>query len=414
MSRYQNRLSYRIKRAIVRFFTRGIPLLIVLILCAALVGVSVFVTYNKVMEKVGGEDEYKEAMRYIDIKDIISDNYIGESSREAMADSASAAMVAGLNDKWSYYMSADEYRTYQLYSSSEYSTIGMSIAPADSGGFQVVSVNYDSAAARAGLNAGMIITSVDGVDVRDYNVDEVRSLIRTKMNTSFVLGIGNRESIEVDCSAGYISSVTYRLEKTLAGYIQISDFEAGTAQDAINAIEDLLDQGALAFVIDLRGNAGGLYSEASALLDHILPTYDLFSEVDKNGNETVYKSDALSIDVPMCVLVNSGTFGCAEVFAAVLQEYQWATILGEQTTGNIQSQTTFDLEDGAAIRLSTKTYITALRKVDISNIGVTPDVIIYNSDESATGTTQGTLEGQEGTASVSADDQLMEALKLLS
>ena len=414
MSRRSNSLPKRIKKLIRGILNYGIPLKIVVILCALFAAAAIGITYYKVLDKVGGKDEYDEAMRYIYIKDIVCDNYIGEADRDAMADSASAAIVAGLNDKWSYYMSADEYRTYQLYSSGEYSTIGMAFSKDDSGGFMVDSVNYDSAAARAGLTAGMIIKSVDGTDVRNMNVDEVRTLIRSKMNSEFVLGFVRGDPITIDCSISYVSSVTYRLEKTMAGYIQISDFEAGTAQDAIDAIEVLLDQGAVAFVLDLRGNTGGLYSEARDLLDHLLPNYDLYIEVDKAGHEKVYSSDALSIDVPMCVLVNSGTYGCAEMFAAIMQEYSWATILGEQTTGNIQSQDTFDLEDGSAIHLSTKTYLTGYLRTDISNIGVTPDVITYNEDESATGTTQGTLEGAEGTSSVSDDTQLMQALKLLS
>lgn len=414
MSKKPSRLSVRIARSINKFFNRGIPVKIVLLAAVLIAGASIGITYMKTMDKVGGKDTYTEAMRYVQIKDILSDNYIGETDRDAMADEAAYAMVSGLGDKWSYYMSADEYRTYQLYSSGEYSTIGMAISKSDSGGFLVDSVNYDSSAARSGLTAGMVITSVDGTDVTDMNVDEVRTLIRSKMNTKFTLGIGRNDVIEVDCTSFYVSSVTFRLEKTLAGYIQIQDFEAGTAQDAIAAIEDLLAQGAVAFVFDLRGNAGGLYSEAADLLDHLLPNYDLFIELDKEGNEKMFSSDALSIDVPMCILLNKGTYGCAELFCAVMQEYGAATLLGEQTSGNIQSQTTFDLADGSAIHLSTKTYLTAYMKKDISNIGVTPDIITYNADESATGTTQGTLEGNEGTASTSDDEQLMQALKLLS
>lgn len=414
MSRRSNSLSNRIRRLIYKLFNFGIPFKIVVLLCVLLVGAAVGVTYYKVLEKVGGKEEYDEAMRYIEIKNIVCDNYIGEADRDAMADSASAAMIAGLNDKWSYYMSADEYRTYQLYSSGEYSSIGMAISKSESGGFTVDSVNYDSAAARAGLTAGMVINSVDGTDVRNMNVDDVRTLIRSKLNSVFVLGLAHGDDITVDCAVSYVSSVTYRLEKTNAGYIKINDFEAGTAQDAIFAIEDLLSQGAEGFVIDLRNNSGGLYSEARELLDHLLPNYDLFIEIDKTGNEKVYSSDAFSIDVPMCVLINSGTYGCAEIFAAVMQEYQWAQILGEQTTGNIQSQETIDLDDGSAIHLSTRTYLTGYLRTDISNIGVTPDIITYNEDESATGTTQGTLEGAEGTSSVSDDTQLMQALKLLS
>lgn len=413
MSRYTKRILRKILRFIINLFNLGIPLKIVLLLLIVFTGTAIGVTYSRVMNSVGGKDEYEEASRYIELKNIIVDNYIGEADRDKMADSAAAAMVACLSDKWSYYMSADEYSTYQLYSSDEYANIGISLKKKDSGGFEIISVNNDSVAAKAGLSPGMVIQSIDGVKVSDMNIDEVRTLIRSKMNTSFVIGLNGNNTVTIDCSSTYQSSVNYRLEKTMAGYVQIYDFEAGTAQDAIDAIEDLLFKDAESLVIDLRGNSGGLYSEAAQLLDYLLPNYDMFIEVDNKGKEKVYSSDGMCIDLPTVVMINSGTYGCSEIFAKVLQEYNKATILGEQSMGNVQSQETFDLDDGAAIRLSTKMYLTAMR-TDISNIGVTPDIIIYNSDPSTVGTTSGTTGGQEGTASTSEDEQLMEALRYLS
>ncbi len=413
VSKYTKRILRKVLRFIVGFFNLGVPLKVVLLLLIIFTGTAIGITYSKTMNSVGGKEEYEEAKRYIELKNIIVDNYIGVADRDKMADSAAAAMVSGLSDKWSYYMSADEYNTYQQYSSDEYANIGMSLKKNESGGFEVVSVNYDSAAAKAGLTPGMVIQSIDGVKVADMNIDDVRTIIRSKMNTSFELGLGGKNTITVDCSATYQSSVNYRLEKTMAGYVQIYDFEAGTAEDAIAAIEYLLFVDAESLVIDLRGNSGGLYSEAAALLDYLLPNYDMFIEVDNAGKEKVFKSDGMCIDLPTVVMINGGTYGCAEIFAKVLQEYGKATILGEQSMGNVQAQETFDLEDGAAIRLSTKMYLTAMR-TDISNIGVTPDIIIYNSDPSTVGTTLGTTGGQEGTSSTSEDEQLMEALRFLS
>lgn len=413
MSKYTKRMLRKVLRFIVGFFNLGVPLKVVLLLLIVFTGTAIGITYSKTMNSVGGKEEYEEAKRYIELKNIIVDNYIGVADRDKMADSAAAAMVSGLADKWSYYMSADEYSTYQLYSSDEYANIGMSLKKSDSGGFEVISVNLDSAAAKAGLVPGMVIQSIDNVMVSDMNIDDVRTLIRSKMNTSFEIGLSGKNTVTVDCSATYQSSVNYRLEKTMAGYVQIYDFEAGTAEDAIAAIEYLLFVDAESLVIDLRGNSGGLYSEAAALLDYLLPNYDMFIEVDNTGKEKVFKSDGMCIDLPTVVMINGGTYGCSEIFAKVLQEYGKATILGEQSMGNVQAQETFDLEDGAAIRLSTKMYLTAMR-TDISNIGVTPDIIIYNSDPSTVGTTLGTTGGQEGTSSTSEDEQLMEALRFLS
>lgn len=386
--------------------------LLVFVVC---ISGAVAYTYYTMLNNVGGKDDYDEAMRYIQIKDIIDESYIEEVDRKALGDYAAAAMVSGLNDAWSRYMSADEYKTYQLSSANEYQDIGISmIKDENGGGFQVIGVNASSPAALAGLTTGMYITSVDGEDITGYTLEEARTAIRSRMNTKFTLGFDRGNTIEVDCSSVYVSPVTYRLEKTEAGYVQISNFEAGSSQDAIAAIEDLLSQGASALCIDLRNNPGGLQTEVAAFMDYLLPNGVLFSVVDKDGNKDTVQSDGMCIQLPMCVLVNAGTFAEAELCAAVLQEYNWATILGEVTTGKTRTQEIITLSDGSALLLSTGSYITGNGNDISKNGGVVPDIITYNSDESATGTTQGTTGESTGTASTSNDEQLMEALTLLS
>ena len=411
-------LGTRLMNAVVNVLTAILNIRIrfkyVLLAFIIFVGGAIGITYKHMLDLVGGKDDFDEAKRYIEIKDVVEEQYIDEVSRQTLGDYAAAAMVSGLADKWSYYMSADEYKTYQLNSANEYSGIGMSIMKQDDGSFQVVSVNADSPAGLAGLGAGDVITAVDGEDITSMSLDEARKLIRSKMNGTFTLGLGRKNSIEVDCSSVYQSAVNYRLEKTEAGYVQILNFEAGSGDDAIAAVEDLLNQGAVALCIDLRGNPGGLDTECAKFLDYLLPNGTLFIETDKQGNEKVTTSDGMCIQLPMCVLVNAETFGEAEVCAAVLQEYQWATVLGEATTGKTRTQETIPLEGGSALRLSTGTYLTGNRTDISAKGGVVPDLILYNSDASATGTTDGTVGESTGVGASSNDEQLMQALKLLS
>lgn len=416
MGKILHRFLERIWFFVTGLLNIGISLKAVLLMLALAIGGTYAWVHSDMLKAVGGKEDYAEAMRYIEIKDLLDQRFIDQVDRKTMGDNASAAMVAGLGDSWSYFMTADEYRTYQLSSSNDYSDIGMSLVKDTSvGGFQVISIYPSSPAARAGVGTGMIITAVDGEKVKDYTTDQVRTLIRSKLNSKFRLEISNGQAnIEVDCSNANVEAVTSRLEKTGAGYIQIKNFEAGSGQSAVNAIESLMNQGAVSFVLDLRNNPGGLSSEVATLLDFLLPSGRIFSEVGKDGKEVITTSDGMCIQFPMAVLVNPGTFREAELCAAVLKEFQWATIVGEPTTGNTRSQETIALEDGSAIRLSTRTYLTP-NGIDISkNGGVVPDSIVYNSDESATGTTEGTTGGQDGTASVSADDQLMAALRYLS
>ncbi len=408
------RLLDNILDGISAFFNLGVRLKYVVALLILFTGGAVALTYNRMLNNVGGRSDYEEAMRYIAMKDLIEEHFIDPVDRDQMTDSASASIVAGLGDKWSYYMTPDEYKSYQLYSSNDYSDIGMSMIKYSEGGFQIVSVTPGTPSANAGLTPGMIITAVDDVSVLDADIDDVRVLIRSRLNTKFNITVGKKDTFVVDCSRTYSSPVSSRLEKTMAGYIQIKNFEAGSGQDAVNAIENLLSQKAVALCIDVRGNAGGLSGEVAVLLDYLLPSGELFSQVDKEGHRTVTRSDAMSLQLPMVVLIDSNTYGEAELFAAVLQERGWATLMGEATSGMTRSQETFELEDGSAVRLSTKSYLTS-NGTDLSLAGgVIPTTIIHNSDPNTVGTTSGTLGESDGTGTMSDDEQLIAALKYLS
>ena len=415
MGRILGRVLRRIGHFIHGFFSIGISLRAVVILLVLVGGGMYYWTYNSMLKRVGGKEDFDEAMRYIEIKDLLDEKFIDPVDRAALGQSAAAAMVAGLGDNWSYFMTADEYRTYQLSSSNDYSDIGMSLVKDETlGGFQVISVYPGSPAARAGVTQGMLITAVNGQKLSSYTTDQVRTLIRSKLNSNFQLEINNQYNLDVDCTNFNSNAVVSRLEKTGAVYVQIKNFEAGSGQAAVDAIEYFMAQGADSCVLDLRNNAGGLAEEVRILLDYLLPEGRLFSEVSKDGSIEVSNSDGMWIQFPMVVLINGGTFRESELCAAVLREYGRATIMGESSSGSTRSQETIPLADGSAIRLSTRSYLTP-SGTDISKVGgVVPDLIVFNSDESATGTTEGTTGGDSGTASISADDQLMTALKYLS
>ena len=398
-----------------RLFSLGIPLWVVLLLLVLGIFGAHTIARNEVIKTVGGKEDYAEAMRYIEIKDTIDQKYIDQVDRKSMGYSAATAMVSGLGDAWSRFLTDDEYKTYQLSSSNEYSDIGMSLVKDASGGFQVVTVYPDSPAAKSGVVIGMIIMAVDGESVTDLSTDEVRTLIRSKMSDKFTLTIpGMSDPLEVDCSTTNTEAVNYRLEKTGAGYVQIHNFEAGSGQACVDAVEYLLSQGAVALVIDVRENAGGLTTEAAIFLDYLLPAGRLFSDISKDGTERITESDSMSLQLPMVVLINEGSVREAELFAQVLKDYRWATLIGEPTTGNTRTQETIVLSDGSALRLSTHSLLSPSGTDIAAAGGVIPDMIVFNRDASATGTTEGTVGGEEGTASTSDDTQLMEALRYLS
>lgn len=372
----------------------------VIIACAVCVLAAVTVTISLVYSRFGGRSVYKDAIKYAQVEKAIKDNYIGDTDTASMKDAAAAAMVSSLGDKWSYYMTKDEYETYKLHSANEYAGIGVTVSKDEkSGGFKLTSVTDNTPAASAGLKEGMVILTVDGKSVTGQSVDALRETIQAKLNSKIVLGIsvngGKTQDYTVDCSIIHTNPVTYVLKAGKVGYIRIANFDSGSGDASIKAIEDLLSQGATSILFDVRDNPGGYLSELIKLLDYILPEGDIFVSVDHAGKETVTKSDNVCLQMKMAVLINENTYSAAEFFAAALSEYHWAATVGAPTTGKGRSQTTIEMSDGSAVHISSRKYLTPDR-VDLSaQGGIKPDTAVSNSDSSV-------------------DSQLNKALDLLS
>lgn len=349
--------------------------------CVLCVGVTYGLTVQRERNRIGSEDNYNQAMKYLEIKNTLDEYYVGAVDEDAVSTAAFAAMVDALGDQWSYYMSPAEYQAYKLYSANQYVGLGVTIdKDASTGGMKITGVYEDSPAANAGLKAGDIILTINGTDITSMTVGDAQSVIEANTGETVQLHIqnsdGNQSDISVNCAVVYTNPVTYEMLSGNIGYIEIANFQSGAAESAISAIESLLNQGALGFIFDVRSNPGGLVSELTALLDYLLPSGTIFISVDKDGNETATESDSVCLDMPMAVLVNEYSYSAAEFFAAALQEYNRADIIGAQTTGKSRSQQTIELSDGSAIHVSTARYLTPMR-VDLAEQGgIVPDQIV--------------------------------------
>lgn len=367
------------------FFNKKFKLTHLIIVCLVVAALTAGATYALTIGGIGSKQYFDDAKAYVEIEKIINENYIGSVDDDTLFNAAASAMVRSIDDKWSYYMSPEEYAAYKLTSSNEYAGIGISVKQNDSGDFEIFSVDSGTPAEAAGLTAGQLIVSVDGQPVADMTLSEMQELIRSKLNKDFPMVVsdkkGNEVSVTVACEIIYKAPVSSRMLDGNIGYIKIANFEAGSSEGTINAIERLVAEGATSFIFDVRNNPGGLLSELVSLLDYLLPDGDLFISVDKQGNETVKTSDKICLSSKMAVLVNANTYSAAEFFAAALQEYDWATIVGENTTGKARSQITLELSNGGAVHISTHKYLTPDR-VDLSEVGgIKPDIEAVNTNE---------------------------------
>ena len=311
---------------------------------------------------------------------VIDRQFIGDADVTRMEDAAAEAMIGALGDRWSYYISAEEYASHLDRQSNSYVGIGVTVQKeANDKGIEIVAVNPDGPAAEAGILMGDIITHADGTFLGDLTLGAGKSLIIGEKNTKVVLTVlRGEETLEVTVTRKVIHSRTAEgvMLTDDTGYVVITNFHEGAGTETVEEVEKLLEQGAEKLIFDVRNNPGGYVHEMVYALDYLLPEGPLFRSVNYNGAESVDASDADCLDLPMAVLINGNTYSAAEFFAAALSEYDWAVTVGEPTCGKGYYQTTIQLGDGSAVQLSTGAYTTP-NGVNLTEVGgLKPDVPI--------------------------------------
>ena len=341
---------------------------------------------------------------------LIKNRFIEEADMEKAEDAAAAAMIDSLGDRWSYYLSAADYATHKEQVENAYVGIGITISPEENGqGFLILAVQKDSGAEAAGLLAGDIITGAEGQDVRGMTTAQLRDIIRGKEGTSVSLEITrDSEVLRIQITRMQILTevVSYEMLENSIGLIAISNFDARCADETIAAIEALREQGAQALIFDVRNNPGGYATELVKVLDYLLPEGDLFRTLDYAGRETVDKSDASFLDMPIAVVCNEDSYSAAEFFPAAIQEYGAGTIVGMPTCGKGYFQYTYELSDGSAVGLSAGKYFTPSGK-SLIGTGIQPDVVVEVDDETRAKIAYGTLDAKD-------DPQIQAAVDILT
>ena len=337
---------------------------------------------------IGGSEGAAVLAKVSAVRRVIDAGFVGQTDWTAVSDAAAGGMVDALDDRWSYYMTAQEYASYRDRSSNTSSGIGVTVQKReDTGEFEIISVTGGSPASEAGVQPGWLLLELAGESVTELDASALRERIFAQEDDFEALfrdADGAQRRVMLHTDSFYASPVTYRMLSGGVGYIRIANFESGAAEDSIAAIEALAEEGIEALVFDVRTDPGGQLTELTDLLDYILPEGDIFVSVGKDGEERVTTSDASCIDYPLAVLIDANTYSAAEFFAAALREYDRAVIIGQPSTGKGRSQSTYELSDGSAVHISTRRYLTPER-VDLSEQGgLTPDFSVELGEEGDT------------------------------
>jgi len=336
--------------------------------------------------RFGGTEGLHAAIRFTEARAAIQSNFLLDVDTDTLTEGALTGMVEAIDDRWSYYMDAEEYESYRAYAANLRSGTGITVQQDESlRGLLIVEVMEDSPAEAAGITADMLLVEVNVISMAGKTAAEARQAILEAGETvPLVLETagGERLALEVPLAELPKQVVYSYMPEPGIGYIGIANFETGAAKDAMAALQELREQGAEKLVFDVRGNPGGQLSELCTLLDYLLPEGEIFVGRDKEGNEEIRRSDADCVDMPMAVLMDENSYSAAEFFAAVLKEYDRATTVGSQTTGKSRSQVNIFLRDGDVLHLSTAAYLTPGR-VDLTEAGgLTPDIPVAQGEDS--------------------------------
>ncbi|WP_027409252.1 S41 family peptidase [Anoxybacteroides tepidamans] len=311
-----------------------------------------------------------------EIRDYIRQYYVDLVSEDVLKGSTPQDIVKHL-DKYSTYMTKEEYQQFLDSINMEFVGIGVEMDE-DPAGIKVVSVLKDGPAARAGLQAGDVITEVDGQKVAGHASEQAVTLITGQEGTTVhlqVLRPATNETLSFDVVREKVNWPNVEFSRLAGniGYIRLYTFDTDSVKDIEQAIRSL--SGVKGWIFDLRDNPGGYVDTAQQILGFFPNVRKAFQLRDRSNQPELYGAIPQSIKMngPIDVLVNSSSASASEMLAASVKDQRAATLYGQRTFGKGSMQQIFELSDGSVLKLTIARFFSP-NGTAIHEVGVKPNV----------------------------------------
>ena len=321
------------------------------------------------------------------IKKAIDKNFLWQDKidEEKLKDGAIKGYVEGLGDKYTEYISKDEMKKFTENINGSFVGIGIyMIADESSGKIIVHHPISDSPAYKAGIKAGDVIVSVDGVE---YGYDELNTIadhIKGEAGTKVKLVIerdGKNIDFEIERAKIETNPITSKMLEKDIGYLNLPSFDKDVSKKLKEKIDDLTAKGAKSLILDLRNNGGGMVDECEEITDLFLDKdKTIMTTKDKKGNvqKSVTKNKK-TYDLPLVILVNENTASASEILTGALKDNNRTKVIGTKTYGKGVIQSVFNLSDGSGLKITTAEYFTP-NGIEINKKGITPDIEVKLPD----------------------------------
>lgn len=353
---------------------------------------SFFVIYGLVggfLEKVSaGDKTYRELATFTRVLDKVQNDYVEVPDMTKAEQGALQGMLEAL-DPFSSFVEADVYQ--ELSGLAGTANVGLTLSKR-SGYAYVVAVVKDSPADKNGLRSGDLVESIEGKQSGLMSLWEAQHRLAGDAGTQVSLRILRSRRVEPQELVLQRENlpkavVSARIIENNAGYLRVPSFEQGIDEEVRAKVKMLLSSGVQGILIDLRGAANGAIESAVAASDLFLPKgAPILETTAKRGavKSHVSLTDPLVSGLPVVMLIDGGTSGAAEVFAAALVDNKIAETVGDRTNGCGSVQETFELQDGSRLILSTQLLVRPsgekLQSGEIRKWGITPDVLAPDRD----------------------------------
>lgn len=354
---------------------------VILMMVSFLFGGSIATAIPMMINSGNGGENDKLHSKTDEIYRLIDQSYYEDVDEKKLIDGACKGLVAGLEDPYSAYLTASEYENLLMDLEGEYSGIGVTFMEDKYGNYIVVSVAKDSPAEMAGIQEGDILLKADGKTYSE--MDLFAEAIRGKENTKVKITYKhNEKKSEVEITRKNIvqHSVEYKMIDEKIGYISISSFIETTDDDFADALKTIESKGAEGLILDLRNNGGGLLNTCIPVADEFIDEGAIVYVEDKEKNSDAYEASEGKTNLKTVVLVNENTVSAAEILAAALKDNGYE-LVGQKTYGKGVIQSTTQLKDGSALKLTIMQYYSPDRN-PINKIGIMPDYKVKNKEGS--------------------------------
>ena len=324
----------------------------------------------------------EELRTFSDVFGRIKNDYVVEVDDKELIENAIRGMLSGL-DPHSSYLDAEQFTELQVGTTGQFGGLGIEVGM-ENGFVKVIAPIDDTPAQRAGVEAGDLVIRLDDTPVKGMTLNEAVKVMRGKPGSEIELtivreGVDQPLKISITRDVIKVKSVRARMLEPGFGYLRISQFQSKSAENMVDAIEDLKkeNKGPLqGLVLDLRNNPGGVLNGAVAVSDAFLKK-GMIVYTEGRIADSRLRFNATPDDVidgaPLVVLVNQGSASASEIVAGALQDHKRAIIVGVKTFGKGSVQTILPLSSESALKLTTARYYTPSGK-SIQAEGITPDI----------------------------------------